>query len=105
MISRGNGDTCVFASESKLRNSLFIVAYRKILRNYLSFKNLSENRRTKKKAQTKVWAFLEFGAGNEARTRDLNLGKVALYQLSYSRMFVFFNTLCKFGALQRSFVI
>lgn len=24
-------------------------------------------------------------AGNEARTRDLNLGKVALYQLSYSR--------------------
>ena len=29
---------------------------------------------------------LESGAGNEARTRDLNLGKVALYQLSYSRM-------------------
>jgi hypothetical protein len=28
---------------------------------------------------------LEFGAGNETRTRDLNLGKVALYQLSYSR--------------------
>ena len=27
-----------------------------------------------------------FGAGNEARTRDLNLGKVALYQLSYSRV-------------------
>ena len=26
-----------------------------------------------------------YGAGNEARTRDLNLGKVALYQLSYSR--------------------
>ena len=31
---------------------------------------------------------LKFGAGNESRTRDLNLGKVALYQLSYSR-FVF----------------
>jgi hypothetical protein len=30
--------------------------------------------------------FLESGAGNESRTRDLNLGKVALYQLSYSRM-------------------
>ena len=29
---------------------------------------------------------LEFGAGNESRTRDLNLGKVALYQLSYSRI-------------------
>ena len=28
---------------------------------------------------------LDFGAGNEARTRDINLGKVALYQLSYSR--------------------
>ena len=27
----------------------------------------------------------KFGAGNEVRTRDLNLGKVALYQLSYSR--------------------
>ena len=28
---------------------------------------------------------LKDGAGNESRTRDLNLGKVALYQLSYSR--------------------
>ncbi len=26
-----------------------------------------------------------FGAENGARTRDLNLGKVALYQLSYFR--------------------
>ena len=26
-----------------------------------------------------------FGAGNETRTRDLDLGKVALYQLSYAR--------------------
>ena len=32
--------------------------------------------------------FSEFGAGEESRTLDLNLGKVALYQLSYSR-FVF----------------
>ena len=29
---------------------------------------------------------LESGAGNEARTRDLYLGKVPLYQLSYSRI-------------------
>ena len=29
---------------------------------------------------------LKSGAGDEARTRDLNLGKVALYQLSYSRI-------------------
>ena len=29
--------------------------------------------------------FLEYGAGNETRTRDPDLGKVVLYQLSYSR--------------------
>ena len=28
---------------------------------------------------------VEFGAGNETRTRDPDLGKVVLYQLSYSR--------------------
>src|SRR5687767_15627457 len=28
---------------------------------------------------------IEFGAGNETRTRDPDLGKVVLYQLSYSR--------------------
>ena len=28
----------------------------------------------------------KYGAGEESRTLDLNLGKVALYQLSYSRM-------------------
>ena len=32
-------------------------------------------------------SFFQTGAGNETRTRDLNLGKVALYQLSYSRSF------------------
>ena len=30
---------------------------------------------------------LKFGAGNGAQTRDLCLGKAALYQLSYSRIF------------------
>ena len=34
----------------------------------------------------------EVGAGNEVRTRDLNLGKVALYQLSYSRVLKKFCT-------------
>ena len=29
---------------------------------------------------------LKTGAGEESRTLDLNLGKVALYQLSYSRI-------------------
>jgi hypothetical protein len=31
-------------------------------------------------------AVCEFGAGNETRTRDPDLGKVVLYQLSYSRI-------------------
>src|SRR5471030_440463 len=33
--------------------------------------------------------FFNFGAGEESRTLDLNLGKVALYQLSYSRVELF----------------
>ena len=36
-------------------------------------------------AELRAHGMTRFGAGNEARTRDLNLGKVALYQLSYSR--------------------
>ncbi len=40
-----------------------------------------------------------FGAGNETRTRDLNLGKVALYQLSYSRISVNFALYALFAAL------
>ena len=30
--------------------------------------------------------FFGIGAGKESRTLDLNLGKVALYQLSYTRI-------------------
>ena len=37
-----------------------------------------------KKAQPFGWTFL-FGAGDEARTRYLHLGKVALYRMSYTR--------------------
>ena len=33
--------------------------------------------------RTEVWS--KSGAGNETRTRDPDLGKVVLYQLSYSR--------------------
>jgi hypothetical protein len=45
--------------------------------------------------QTKREALLPlmYGAGDEARTRDLNLGKVALYQLSYSRIALLHNAL------------
>ena len=39
-----------------------------------------------KKAQIFRLGLFEFGAGNETRTRDPNLGKVVLYQLSYSRV-------------------
>ena len=41
----------------------------------------------------------EFGAGNETRTRDPDLGKVVLYQLSYSRLGgLCFAALSNFGA-------
>jgi hypothetical protein len=32
-----------------------------------------------KKARSSIWPFKIFGAGNGIRTRDFNLGKVALY--------------------------
>ena len=39
------------------------------------------------KGKARICAFPSCsGAGDESRTRDLNLGKVALYQLSYSRV-------------------
>ena len=34
----------------------------------------------------KIKSGVKFGAGNEARTRDLDLGKVALYQHNYARI-------------------
>jgi hypothetical protein len=39
-----------------------------------------------KKGSWTAAPLLETGAGEESRTLDLNLGKVALYQLSYSRV-------------------
>ena len=41
----------------------------------------------------------EFGAGNETRTRDIHVGNVVLYQLSYSRLGVAerFDTLTERG--------
>ena len=33
-----------------------------------------------------TWPWRRYGAVDEIRTRDLHLGKVALYQLSYYRM-------------------
>ena len=40
----------------------------------------------KRKGRAALLSLRKSGAGNESRTRDLNLGKVALYQLSYSRV-------------------
>ena len=37
------------------------------------------------KNKTPATGFWNSGAGNETRTRDPDLGKVVLYQLSYSR--------------------
>jgi hypothetical protein len=39
-----------------------------------------------KKGKPGSFPFWKCGAGKESRTLDLNLGKVALYQLSYSRV-------------------
>ena len=53
---------------------------------YEALEKVQQNLKVKGKpnAHTRVWAF-SFGAGNEARTRYLHLGKVALYQMSYAR--------------------
>ena len=39
-------------------------------------------------------AMAPYGADDEARTRYLHLGKVALYQMSYIRIFCFFVFVC-----------
>ncbi len=60
--------------------------------------NSGEYRMSKVQVRNRTWTFgvkkkaflmgkAFFGAENEIRTRDLNLGKVALYQLSYFRIF------------------
>ncbi len=41
---------------------------------------------------------MTFGAENETRTRDPNLGKVVLYQLSYFRI-LFSNGTAKIGII------
>ena len=43
------------------------------------------NKINNKKAPIFRWGLFESGAGKETRTPDPNLGKVMLYQLSYSR--------------------
>ncbi len=63
-----------------------------VIENVLGISWLTE---TKKDAEESIFDDLQtsietcksiFGAGNETRTRDPDLGKVVLYQLSYSRV-------------------
>jgi len=42
----------------------------------------------RKRESDQRFPFVYFGAAEESRTLDLNLGKVALYQLSYCRKFL-----------------
>ncbi len=45
-----------------------------------------------KRRYQQVASFLLPGADDEARTRYLHLGKVALYQMSYARAYIFYYT-------------
>ena len=57
-------------------------------RNEKRRRSLYFSNRRQKKATLLSGFFFVFGAGNETRTRDPDLGKVVLYQLSYSRVLV-----------------
>ena len=46
--------------------------------------------------KTPLGVFFVFRAGKGFRTLDIDLGKVALYQLSYSRECSKFNKKCRF---------
>ncbi len=45
-----------------------------------------------KRRYQQVASFLLPGADDEARTRYLHLGKVALYQMSYAHAYIFYYT-------------
>jgi hypothetical protein len=48
--------------------------------------------------------FEKYRAGDEARTRDLQLGRLPLYQLSYSRLFPVARLFFCLAKLQNKFV-
>ena len=54
-------------------------------KNDMATENQPEKEGPKQKKEPLVKRSSESGAENGARTRDLNLGKVTLYQLSYFR--------------------
>ena len=53
---------------------------------HLPFFIKNDQRKRTKTKKAPNGALLQFGAGNEVRTRDPNHGKVMLYQLSYARI-------------------
>ena len=55
-------------------------------RDLVAAANWSLKARSNAKRAATWLPFFNTGAGEESRTLDLNLGKVALYQLSYSRI-------------------
>ena len=55
--------------------------------NFTTRAGFQFNEAPKRKRESALRFPFEFGAAEESRTLDLNLGKVALYQLSYCRKF------------------
>ena len=55
------------------------------LERAISGATFAENCFAENKKPLTMQGLYEFGAGNQVRTGDLYLGKVPLYQLSYSR--------------------
>jgi hypothetical protein len=65
-----------------------VTLYGNVFRNGNCYaKGTKEARRNRKgRDRSRPFHLDSFGAGNRTRTGDINLGKVALYQLSYSRL-------------------
>ncbi len=64
-------------------------------------RNQTQPGRNHKKKRLKNQPLTDDGAGNGIRTRDFNLGKVALYPLSYSRLILVPISLTKMRHLSR----
>jgi hypothetical protein len=52
----------------------------------LSYVGITQQEKEQKRAGYRKSALKVNGAGDEARTRDIQLGRLKLYQLSYSRV-------------------
>jgi hypothetical protein len=78
----GFAGRCITALLSRHKRTAETVATSRMLNGFADLFDGRSAHQTKREALLPRMS----GAGDEARTRDLNLGKVALYQLSYSRM-------------------